>query len=136
MEKIKGTDIVVLNEEEVQELTRLDYSLIVSLMYGGTFPEPIVIHGEQVGWSEKEVCEWMWIKAIEASWNSDSRWKGEAYRSLRSPSNLLGLNRELLGQIKGYLNDGFHYEDKKIEPVSVNPADPFGDALEMNAAKI
>ncbi len=131
MKNIKELELTILDEAEMAELIGLNSDDIDQLEYQFGFPRPIEICGQIVGWSEKEVMEWMWIRAIEASWGSRSRWKGEAYSSLRHPSNMLSLSSELLNLVKADLREFLPSESKEL----VRPEDPFGDVLEMARKK-
>ncbi|MFH0781319.1 MAG: AlpA family phage regulatory protein [Pseudomonadota bacterium] len=104
MKDLKKMEIAVLDMEEVKEKTGVESEFLLDMLrFGGVFPQPVVACGQNIGWSEKEICEWMWIKAIEASWRGEGPWKGEEYSSLRHPSNLFGSNSEILEEIRAEL---------------------------------
>ena len=135
MKNLNKIEMTVLDLEEVKKETGLDDTFINQLVFQGDFPQPILICGQVIGWSEREIREWMWIKAIETSWGSDSRWKGEAYSNLRHPSNVLGVKNDFFDQIQADVKMNFQPEEGVIVPISVNHVDPFSEVLEMDAAK-
>ena len=136
MKDLKNLEMTILDEAEVAGMIDLNIEEFNVIAYQLGFPPPIEICGQEVGWAEQEVKEWMWIKAIEASWSRDSRWGGETYSSLRNPSNLFDLNSLLLLRLKAYLRMIFHEEGKELGQTLANPADPFGDSSAIDVAKI
>lgn len=136
MKDLKKSEMKVLELEEVKEITGLGSNTVDLLVLEGSFPQPIVVCGQELGWSAKEVDEWMWIKAIEASWRGDRGWRGGVYSAVRHPSNVLDLDAEAFFLIQADLKIRFQAEEGARVPMSVKPADPFGDALEMDDARI
>ena len=125
MKKFKELEMTVLDMEEVEEKTGLDSDAVALLVFEGSFPQPIVMCGQEIGWAEKEVYEWLWIKKIEASWGGGSRWTGANYSLLRHPLNVLGLESDIVSQVLEDVRKPYQPADIKVGQKSIHSADPF-----------
>lgn len=120
MKNFKISEITILDMEEVKKLTGLDIDTIEQLVWEGNFPKSIYVCGQDCGWSEKEVHEWIWVQAIQMSWSKDSPTLGVSYSTLRNAENVLGLNSEFVSQISAEIRNLNCGEDRAND-------DLFGD---------
>ncbi len=56
-------DVRILKRRAVEEVTGISRSLIYQLVKAGTFPQPVRLTPNRVGWLENEVQEWVQARA-------------------------------------------------------------------------
>lgn len=62
-ESSQGQSVRLLPRPEVERLTGISRSLIYELVRAGSFPIPVRLTPNRVGWLEHEVQEWIQAKA-------------------------------------------------------------------------
>lgn len=130
MKDFNKLELTVLEKAEVAEMTGLDSETVGQLVFEESLPQLVVVCGQEVGWSVTEVNEWMWIKAIEASWRGDRGWRDGAYSAVRHPSNVLDLDPKAYFQMKDQLRETDQNVDPENRKITVNQTDPFAVAVE------
>lgn len=56
-------NVRILKRRAVEEITGISRSLIYQLVKAGTFPRPVRLTPNRVGWLENEVQEWVQARA-------------------------------------------------------------------------